>query len=55
MRIGVVSKGVLSDSATQWAQGGVAAVLHHSEADVRHSADSLGLHAADTLQPGPGL
>jgi L-aspartate oxidase len=55
MRIGVVSKGALSDSATQWAQGGVAAVLHHSEADVRHSADSLALHAADTLRAGAGV
>ena len=36
MRIGVLSKGALSDSATQWAQGGVAAVLHHTEADVQH-------------------
>jgi L-aspartate oxidase len=55
MRIGVLSKGALSDSATQWAQGGVAAVLHHSEADVPHPADSEALHAADTLAAGAGL
>ena len=54
LRIGVVSKGALSDSATQWAQGGVAAVLHHTEADV-HPGDSLALHAADTLRAGVGL
>jgi L-aspartate oxidase len=55
MRIGVLSKGALSDSATQWAQGGVAAVLHHSEADVQHPGDSEALHAADTLAAGAGL
>jgi L-aspartate oxidase len=55
MRIGVLSKGALSDSATQWAQGGVAAVLHHSEADVPHPGDSEALHAADTLKAGAGL
>jgi L-aspartate oxidase len=49
MRIGVLSKGALSDSATQWAQGGVAAVLHDTE------ADSEALHAADTLAAGAGL
>jgi L-aspartate oxidase len=55
MRIGVLSKGTLSDSATQWAQGGVAAVLHHSEADVQRAVDSVALHAADTLRAGAGL
>jgi L-aspartate oxidase len=54
LRIGVVSKEALADSATQWAQGGVAAVLHASEADVIHP-DSMALHAADTLQAGAGL
>jgi len=54
LRVGVVSKGALADSATQWAQGGVAAVLHHSEADVRHP-DSLHLHADDTMRAGAGL
>lgn len=54
LRVGVVSKGALSDSATQWAQGGVAAVLHDSEADVRHP-DSLHLHADDTMRAGAGL
>jgi L-aspartate oxidase len=55
LRVGVLSKGALSDSATQWAQGGVAAVLHHSEADVQHPGDSVALHAADTLKAGAGL
>jgi len=54
LRVGVVTKGELSDSATQWAQGGVAAVLHGSEADVRH-ADSTRLHADDTIRAGAGL
>ncbi|MGH9055372.1 MAG: L-aspartate oxidase [Acidimicrobiales bacterium] len=55
VRVGVLSKGVLSDSATQWAQGGIAAVLHRSEADTRHPGDSIELHAADTLRAGGGL
>ena len=55
LRVGVVSKGSLSDSATQWAQGGVAAVLHRGEADVQHPGDSLALHAEDTLLAGAGL
>jgi L-aspartate oxidase len=58
LRVGVVSKGHLSDSATQWAQGGVAAVLHATEADVRHEhqpVDSPALHAEDTLRAGAGL
>jgi len=55
VRIGVLSKGALSDSATQWAQGGVAAVLHHTEADVQHPGDSVALHAEDTLRAGAGL
>ncbi|MBV9662155.1 MAG: FAD-binding protein [Acidimicrobiales bacterium] len=58
MRVGVLTKGELSDSATQWAQGGVAAVLHHSEAEGRHGGgpgDSLELHATDTMRAGAGL
>jgi L-aspartate oxidase len=55
MRVGVLSKGALSDSATQWAQGGVAAVLHHTEAEVPARGDSLGLHVEDTLRAGVGL
>jgi L-aspartate oxidase len=55
LRTGVLSKGALSDSATQWAQGGVAAVMDHTEADVQHPGDSEALHAADTLAAGAGL
>ena len=55
LRVGVLSKSVLSDSATQWAQGGVAAVLHHGEAEVPDPGDSLSLHARDTLRAGAGL
>jgi L-aspartate oxidase len=47
-RIGVLTKGELSQSATRWAQGGVAAVLGGDE-------DSTDLHRADTLAAGAGL
>jgi L-aspartate oxidase len=46
--LGVLTKGVLSQSATRWAQGGVAAVLGSDE-------DSTDLHLADTLAAGAGL
>jgi L-aspartate oxidase len=46
--LGVLTKGVLSQSATRWAQGGVAAVLGGDE-------DSTDLHLADTLSAGAGL
>jgi L-aspartate oxidase len=48
MSLGVLTKGVLSQSATRWAQGGVAAVLGGDE-------DSTDLHLADTLAAGAGL
>jgi L-aspartate oxidase len=54
LRVGIVSKGRLEDSATQWAQGGVAAVLHDRE--VQSSGfDSPDLHAEDTRRAGAGL
>jgi L-aspartate oxidase len=46
--LGVLTKGVLAQSATRWAQGGVAAVLGGDE-------DSTDLHLADTLAAGAGL
>jgi len=46
--VGVLTKGALSQSATRWAQGGVAAVLGGDE-------DSTDLHLADTLAAGAGL
>ena len=46
--LGVLTKGALSQSATRWAQGGVAAVLGGDE-------DSTDLHLADTLRAGAGL
>jgi L-aspartate oxidase len=46
--LGVLTKGVLSQSATRWAQGGVAAVLGGDE-------DSTDLHLSDTLAAGAGL
>ncbi len=48
LRVGVLSKAELVQSATRWAQGGVAAVLGEDE-------DSTDLHMADTLKAGAGL
>ena len=48
IRVGVLTKAELSQSATRWAQGGVAAVLGGDE-------DSTDLHLADTLAAGAGL
>jgi L-aspartate oxidase len=46
-RVGLVSKKSLSDSASAWAQGGIAAVLD--------PLDTLDAHVADTLTAGAGL
>jgi L-aspartate oxidase len=48
MRVGVLTKAELVQSATRWAQGGVAAALSQDE-------DSTDLHLADTLKAGAGL
>ncbi|MFZ0664990.1 MAG: FAD-binding protein [Acidimicrobiales bacterium] len=48
LRVGILTKGDLSQSATRWAQGGVAAVIGGDE-------DSTDLHLADTLAAGAGL
>jgi L-aspartate oxidase len=48
LRVGILTKGDLSQSATMWAQGGVAAVIGGGE-------DSTDLHMADTLAAGAGL
>ncbi len=48
LRVGILTKGELSQSATAWAQGGVAAVIGGDE-------DSTDLHLADTLAAGAGL
>jgi L-aspartate oxidase len=48
LRVGVLTKAELYQSATRWAQGGVAAVLGGDE-------DSTDLHLADTLAAGAGL
>src|SRR3954447_12717762 len=48
MRVGVVTKGELTQTTTRWAQGGVAAVLGEDP-------DSTDLHLADTLAAGAGL
>lgn len=48
LRVGVLTKGELSQGSTRWAQGGVAAVL-------AGDPDSTDLHLADTLAAGAGL
>jgi L-aspartate oxidase len=48
LRVGLVTKGVLDQATTRWAQGGVAAVLDEDP-------DSLDLHLADTLEAGADL
>lgn len=48
LSVGVLTKGVLEQATTRWAQGGVAAVL---DAD----PDSTDLHLADTMAAGAGL
>jgi L-aspartate oxidase len=48
LQVGLLTKGDLAQSATRWAQGGVAAVLGGDE-------DSTDLHLADTLRAGAGL
>lgn len=47
-QVGIVSKGRAEDSASDWAQGGIAAVM-----DMDH--DSIALHIEDTLGAGAGL
>ncbi len=53
-RVAVITKAALGASATQYAQGGVAAVLPHTWDDA-DEPDSPDLHLADTLAAGAGL
>jgi L-aspartate oxidase len=53
-RVAVLTKAALGASATQYAQGGVAAVLPEHDAE-RGQVDSPELHLADTLAAGAGL
>jgi L-aspartate oxidase len=46
-KVAVLSKGALSDGATAWAQGGIAAVLSRG--------DSIASHIRDTIRAGTGL
>lgn len=47
LRIAMISKGALDEGATPYAQGGISAVLDHS--------DSVDAHVQDTLEAGAGL
>ena len=51
----MITKGLLTASATAWAQGGVAAVMRADEAERVEGDDSAELHAADTVRAGGGL
>jgi L-aspartate oxidase len=51
-RVCIVSKREVSDSASSWAQGGIAAVLNKNETDEQ---DSIEEHIQDTLIAGAGL
>ncbi len=48
LQVGLITKGALGVSTTEWAQGGIAAVLGESDDDVE-------LHYEDTLRAGAGL
>jgi L-aspartate oxidase len=54
LRVGIVSKSRLHDTATQWAQGGLAAVLGRDEA-ATDGTDTPDHHAADTMRAAAGL
>lgn len=49
LRVGVITKGTIAQTATGWAQGGVAAVLGQI------AEDSTDQHMVDTLRAGAGL
>jgi L-aspartate oxidase len=46
-KVGVIAKGALSEGATDWAQGGIAAVLE--------AGDTFDAHVTDTMIAGAGL
>ena len=48
----VVSKGLVQESNTAWAQGGVAAVM---DEEIRDPGDSVESHIKDTLEAGAGM
>lgn len=54
-RVVLVTKAELTDSATRWAQGGLAAVLPRPSRSGSHPQDNVAAHVADTLSAGAGL
>ncbi|MDE3204178.1 MAG: FAD-dependent oxidoreductase [Acidobacteriota bacterium] len=54
LRVGLISKHRLADSATGWAQGGLAAVLGSDEA-AADGSDTPERHALDTIRAACGL
>lgn len=55
-RVVLLTKAELTDSATRWAQGGLAAVLVAAPKPAGHtSGDDVAAHVADTLTAGAGL
>ncbi len=51
LRVLVLSKGVVADSSTAWAQGGIAVV----DDGAREAGDTVAAHVRDTLAAGGGL
>ena len=47
-KVVIVSKRALLDGASNWAQGGIAAVLDSGDSHAEHIADTLGLSLAHT-------
>ncbi len=54
-RVCIVSKREVSDSASSWAQGGIAAVLNNDANNKANIEDSIEAHIQDTLVAGAGL
>lgn len=53
VRVTILSKSVLDEGSTRYAQGGIAAVLHEGKDNPK--GDSFHAHIKDTMQAGSGL